>query len=238
MIETLKIATTLAEADRNVASAIGILKELNITNIIYQPDADLHQFINVIRDNELSVAGIEIGEFDYSYYKDLALTLNPKFMIYNWDGEDFGDRFLDEYVDCSINGNFIPMICLKHIKRMLKPRDKKLDCIFNKSKRLHLCLDPVEIAIRYNIDPVGEYFNQFYNKIGAVVVRDYLTGVGGKPVGYGSIKWDKICRSFDKYNGWLLFKPSLGERYNNLCTRKDVFKAAFAAFVEKTEACQ
>jgi hypothetical protein len=92
--------------------------------------------------------------------------------------------------------------------------------------------------MRYSIDPVAEYYDPFFQKIGALVVRDYLAGVGGRPVGYGSVKWGQICNSFDKYNGWLLFKPNLGTRYNNLSTRIEVFKAAFAAFVEKTESCQ
>ena len=82
MIETLKIATTMAEVDQDVTSAISVLKDLNINNIIYESSMDLHWFMRIIKDNELSVAGVEIDEFNYPFHRDLALALNPKSVSY------------------------------------------------------------------------------------------------------------------------------------------------------------
>lgn len=244
MIEELKIATFMAEADEKISSAIKIIKDTNIDNIVFTNTGEytLQEYITLMKASEIGVVGMDIkseqSAFNYEYYKDLALALNPKFAIYNWDGTDIDQVFLDRFIDCSIQGNFTPMLCMNNIKNTLKPRDKQLDKILNISRRLHLCLDPVEIVLRYNIDIYDEYFKKYYNKIGALVVRDYKIGVGNRPVGYGSIRWREIFGHLDKYNGWLIFKPSLGTRYNNLVNRGDIFKASYSAFVELVETCQ
>ena len=245
MIEELKIATTLAEADEDSASAISTLKTCDISNLMLTMDqstiANVKHIRDLATDNDIGIAGLEykdIWSVDYAQLKELSYMLKPKFVKFNWDSENYDENKINGLIDCSIYGNFIPQICLNGILVNNKPRNQSIFDFMSISKRLSICFDPVEILMRYNIDVISEYFIPHFDKISNIVIRDYKVGVGNRPVGYGSINWNTIFSKLDKYNGWLIFKPSLGTRYNDLVGRQQIFKAAYSSFAEVLESCQ
>lgn len=103
--------------------------------------------------------------------------------------------------------------------------------LLTQHKQWRLLYDPVQLIVHKTQDPFVKYWTLLKSFIGAIDLRDWKTGHGFKPVGFGDAK---IVRTItdairERYLGWFYLEPSLGRRYGGSITRSESFRFAMEA---------
>lgn len=229
MIDTLKICATLADAGE-IPASVSLFKELGLDKVVLTEKENRPELVRYYQQEGFSIIGIEINpSVNHNDLMYQCLNVRPEFVITNWDA--VSDIRLEEFIDLSIACNFKPMVCLKNIPLNALPRKDHFSSLL-KSRRVSLCFDPVEIIQRYNIDIRKNYLDDFFDRIGCFVLRDYKIGVGARPCGYGSMDYHNLKHKFSNYTGWVFFRSILGDKYFNMHGRANVFRGAYSSFLE------
>ncbi len=229
MIDILKICATLADAGE-IPASVSIFKELGLDKIVVTEKENRPELVRHYQQEGFTIIGIEVNSTaDRHLLRYQCLSTRPEFVILSWDA--VSEMWLEEFIDLSIDCNFKPMVCLKNIPLNALPRKEHFAALL-KSKRISLCFDPVEIIQRYNIDVKKNYLDEFFDRIGCFVLRDYKIGVGARPCGYGSMDYPSLKHKFNNYTGWIFFRSILGDKYFNTHGKANVFRGAYSSFLE------
>ena len=137
--------------------------------------------------------------------------------------------YSNQIADKCISLALMPIIELS-ADMIIESPDDMLSFI-SRYKKIKLLYDPCRFMERANTQPYSKWWEKIKSYVDSIVVRDFKTGLGFFPAGYGDTKINQTIDEFMLAGGRnLIFKPSLGRRYGSVIGKNATFDLGYDIF--------